>query len=114
MTLLPSSSASARTETDVSRDCSPIFCSQHDETLMIRPWRNSEPFPSWLCLAKLQYMDGLGELTGAPRAAAELTKNFQLLSWAFARSPGARSRAWARLASFWDSGLFLPRYGIFA
>src|SRR5689334_18723679 len=35
-----------------------------------------EPFPSWLCLAKLQYMDGLGELTGAPRAAAELTKKF--------------------------------------
>ena len=38
----------------------------------------------------------------------------QVLSWAFARSPGERSFAWARLASFCDSGLFLPRYGIFA
>ncbi len=26
----------------------------------------SEPFPSWLCFAELQYVDGLGELTGAP------------------------------------------------
>jgi hypothetical protein len=39
---------------------------------------------------------------------------FHVLSWAFARSPGARSLAWARLASFCDSGLFFPRYGIFA
>jgi integrase len=30
------------------------------------------------------------------------------LSCAFARSPGDRSFAWARLASFCDSGLFLP------
>ena len=26
----------------------------------------SEPFPSWLCFADLQYVGGLGELTGAP------------------------------------------------
>ena len=37
-----------------------------------------------------------------------------VLGWAFARSPDARSFAWARLACFWDSGLFFPRYGIFA
>src|ERR1700742_3694765 len=43
-----------------------------------------------------------------------LRRILHVLSWAFARSPGARSRAWARLASFWDSGLFFPRYGIFA
>jgi hypothetical protein len=30
----------------------------------------SEPFPAWLCLANLQYMDGFGELAGAPGAAA--------------------------------------------
>jgi hypothetical protein len=30
-----------------------------------------EPFPSWLCFAELQYVDDLGELTGAPGAAAE-------------------------------------------
>jgi hypothetical protein len=35
-------------------------------------------------------------------------RTFQLLSWALARSPGPRSLAWARLACFWDFGLFLP------
>ena len=25
-----------------------------------------EPFPSWLCFTELQYVGGLGELTGAP------------------------------------------------
>ena len=35
----------------------------------------------------------------------------QVFSWAFARSPGERSFAWARLASFCDSGLFLPGTG---
>src|SRR6266566_2509258 len=43
-----------------------------------------------------------------------LRRMFQVLSWAFARSPGERSFAWARLASFRDSGLFFPRYGTFA
>lgn len=37
---------------------------------------------------------------------------FQLFSRAFARSPGPRSLAWARLALFWDSGLSLPLYGV--
>jgi hypothetical protein len=36
---------------------------------------DNEPFPSWLCLANLQYVDGLRELTGAPGAAAELAEN---------------------------------------
>ena len=27
---------------------------------------NIKPFPSWLCFAELQYVGGLGELTGAP------------------------------------------------
>jgi hypothetical protein len=39
---------------------------------------------------------------------------FQVLSWAFARSPRPRSRAWARLASFCGCGLFFPLYGTFA
>ena len=34
-----------------------------------------EAFPSSLCLAGLQYVDGLGELSGAPRAAAELAED---------------------------------------
>jgi hypothetical protein len=38
----------------------------------------------------------------------------QFLSWAFARSPGERSWAWARLACFWESGLFFPLYGVLA
>ena len=60
-------------------------------------------------------MDGLGELTGAPGAAAELPENPPDLSWAFARSPGdpPASRE-PLLACFCDSGLFLPLYGIFA
>jgi hypothetical protein len=33
--------------------------------------KQTEPFPPWLCFAELQYVDGLGELTGAPGAAAE-------------------------------------------
>ena len=33
----------------------------------------------------------------------------QVLSWALARSPGARSFAWAELAAFWEGGLFRPR-----
>jgi hypothetical protein len=41
-----------------------------------------------------------------------LRRIFQLFSWAFARSPGPRSLAWERLACFWDSGLFLPLYGV--
>ncbi len=36
----------------------------------------------------------------------------QVLSWAFARSPGPRSFAWARLASFCDCGLLRPLYGV--
>jgi hypothetical protein len=35
----------------------------------------TEPFPSWLCLADLQYVNGLGELSGAPGAAAELAED---------------------------------------
>jgi hypothetical protein len=35
----------------------------------------TEPFPSCLCLADLQYVDGLGEFPGTPGAAAELTQD---------------------------------------
>ena len=44
-----------------------------------------------------------------PLASCPARQDF---SWALARSPGARSRAWARLASFWNAGLFRPRYGV--
>jgi hypothetical protein len=65
-----------------------------------------EPFPSWLCFAWLQYVDGPGELTGAPGAAAEFGEDLPGLELAFALSPGARSFACALLACFWESGLF--------
>src|SRR5690349_25110786 len=38
-------------------------------------FRDTEPFPSCLCLAGLQNVDSLGELTGAPWAAAQLPEN---------------------------------------
>src|SRR5580693_10321336 len=37
--------------------------------------RISEPFPSWLCLADLQYVDGLGKLPRFPGAAAEFPED---------------------------------------
>src|SRR6185437_3065425 len=43
------------------------------------PWHwllsDTEAFPSCLCLAGLQYVNGLGELAGTPGAAAELAEN---------------------------------------
>src|SRR6516164_1940199 len=47
-------------------------------TRCVRPdlaGHGSEPFPSWLCLAGLQYVDGLGQLPSAPGAAAELAED---------------------------------------
>jgi hypothetical protein len=35
-----------------------------------------------------------------------------VFSDALARSPGPRSLAWDRLASFCEAGLFFPRYGV--
>ena len=73
---------------------------------------------SGVCLADLQNLDGLGELSGAPGAEAELAEDMPglelVLSWAFALSPGERSYACALSACFWDSGLFFPLYEIFA
>jgi hypothetical protein len=76
--------------------------------------KQSEPFLTWLCLADLQYVDGLGELAGAPGQQRSLRRMRQVLSWAFARLPGERNLACAWLAWFCDAGLFFPLYGIFA
>jgi hypothetical protein len=51
----------------------------------------SESFSSWLCFAELQYVDGLGELTGAPGAAAEFGEGLPGLELGVRLSPGARS-----------------------
>jgi hypothetical protein len=49
-------------------------------------------------------VDGLCELSGARQGQQRGWRRIrQLLSCAFARSPGARSYAWVRLASFCDS-----------
>ena len=54
---------------------------------------DSEPFSSWLCLMDLQYVDGLGELAGAPGAAAELAEDAPGLEPG--RSPARRATvAW--------------------
>ena len=49
-----------------------------------------------------------GALTARQGQQRSLVRIFQVLSWAFALSPGARSFACVLLACFWDSGLFFP------
>jgi hypothetical protein len=63
-------------------------------------------------LAGLKDVDGFGELPGAPGKQRSLRRMRKFLSWAFARSPGLRSLAWARLASFCETGLPRPLYGV--
>jgi hypothetical protein len=46
----------------------------------------------------LQRVDGFGEVAGSAGQQQSLVMIFQFLSWAFARSPGPRRRAWERLA----------------
>jgi len=108
----------------------PLICANDQDGPCCFPPRRGDPsnllqrnddtlsLSSCVCPADLQCVDGLGELPGAPGAAAELAEDAPglelVLSWAFARSPGERSFAWARLAAFRDSGLFFPLYGTFA
>ena len=40
---------------------------------------HNQPFPSWLSLAGLQYVDSLGEFSGAPGAAAQLAEDVPAL-----------------------------------
>jgi hypothetical protein len=63
---------------------------------------------------KLQGVDGLGELPGAPGTAAELAEDPPVLELGVRALAGERSCAWARLAIVWDSGLFFLLYGTFA
>ncbi len=64
----------------------------------------NEPIPSWLCLADLQYVNGLGELSGAPGAAAELAEDapgFELRVGAFAGCAEFRVGAVSFFLRFW-------------
>src|SRR6185437_12669 len=61
---------------------------------------DTERFSS-LDLAGLKDVDGFGQLPGAPWAAAEFAQDTPVFELGVgARSPGDRSWAWARLASF--------------
>jgi hypothetical protein len=66
----------------------------------------TEPFSSCVCLADLQCVDGLGELAGAPGAAAEFAQDAPGLELGVRALAGGRSLACAALACFWDCGLF--------
>jgi hypothetical protein len=55
---------------------------------------------------------GIGGTLIAQRWANQRDDKTRVLRWAFGRSLGERSLACALLACFWDSGLFLPWYGI--
>jgi hypothetical protein len=61
-----------------------------------RAWR------TWMALAICPAFQG---------QQRSLRRMCQVLSWAFARSPGARSLAWAEFAAFCEAGLPRPRYG---
>jgi hypothetical protein len=79
-----------------------------------RLFRYIEPFSSCFGFADLRAWIALAICPARQGQQRSLPMIFQVLSWAFALSSGARSFAWARLAGFWDSGLFLPLYGTFA
>src|SRR5690348_824148 len=81
---------------DVSRQASEPFSSAYATSRICN---------TWMALARCPARQG---------QQRSLRRMCQDLSWAFARSPGDRSCAWALLACFCDSGLFLPLYGIFA
>jgi hypothetical protein len=51
-----------------------VPCHQGAEAVFVA-YGDTEPFSTWLCLADLQGVDGLGELAGAPGAAAELAED---------------------------------------
>lgn len=57
-------------------------------------------------------MDDFGELVGSPWAAAELTQDVPGLEPERSRARQVHGIGRGRLASFWDAGLFRPRYGI--
>ncbi len=65
----------------------------------------NEPFSSCDDFVVLEQVDGFGQSVGAVGLVRTLCRMRQYLSWAWARSPGPRRRAWARLASFLGFGL---------
>ena len=68
-----------------------------------------------LChLADLQYVDGLGELSGAPGAAAQLPQDPPVLELGVRALAGCPQLRVGPIGLLLRSGLFLPRYGIFA
>src|SRR5579871_3962518 len=76
--------------------------------------RQHSALPSCLCLADLQYVDGFGELPGAPGAAAELTEDPPVLELRVRALAGCAELRVGPFACFWNSCLSFPRYGILA
>jgi hypothetical protein len=56
-------------------------------------------------------VDSFGQLTGAPRAAAELAQDPQGLELGVGPLAAAAQPGMGRLASFCEASLFRPRYG---
>src|SRR6266568_7523955 len=69
---------------------------------------DSEPFPSWLCLAGLQYVNGLGELSGAPGAAAEFPEDVPGLELGVRALAGCAEFRVGAVCFFLGFGLVLP------
>lgn len=69
-------------------------CRAHIRETKITGIDTGKPFLSCVCLADLKNVDGFGELSGPPgqqRSLRRPRRPRQVLSWAFARSPGERN-----------------------
>src|SRR6516225_9960151 len=75
---------------------------------------HTEPFPSCLCVTGLQNVDGLGELTGAPWAAAQLPENFPGFELCVRPLAGSAELRVSAVGLFLGFRLVLTRYGILA
>jgi hypothetical protein len=78
-----------------------------NETILFDQDVNIEPFSSRLCLAELQYVDGLGELAGAPGAAAELPQDVPGLELRVCPFPGSPQFRVGAVGVFLGFGLVL-------
>lgn len=72
----------------------------------------SEALSSSGGLVVLRDGEGRAQLPAFWGQQRSLRRMRQLLSWAWAPSPGTLSRAWERLAAFWEAGLLRPLYGV--
>jgi hypothetical protein len=79
-----------------------------DDRRVERVGRDSEAFPSCLCLVGLQYVNGLGELAGTPGAAAELAENLPGLELGICALAGGAEPGVGAVGLFLGFRLVLP------